>query len=227
MSINEFIKELSKLNINLTEEQLNNLEIYKNLLQEYNQKFNLTALTKDEDIYLKHFYDSLTLNKNLDLTKELNILDIGTGAGFPGLVLNITLLDSNHKKIEFLNTVISKLNLKKITCLNSRAENLDSKYIEYFDVITSRAVAHLRILIELSLPYLKINGLLIAMKGNLNNELKESESTLSKLNGNIIDIKEFKLPIELSNRSLITIKKINKTPKEYPRTYDKIIKKSL
>ena len=89
MSINEFIKELSKLNINLTEEQLNNLEIYKNLLQEYNQKFNLTALTKDEDIYLKHFYDSLTLNKNLDLTKELNILDIGTGAGFPGLVLKI------------------------------------------------------------------------------------------------------------------------------------------
>ncbi len=234
MSINEFIKELSKLNINLTEEQLNNLEIYKNLLQEYNQKFNLTALIKDEDIYLKHFYDSLTLSKSLDLTKELKLLDIGTGAGFPGLVLkiiypnlDITLLDSNHKKIEFLNTVISKLNLQKITCLNSRAENLDSKYIEYFDVITSRAVAHLRILSELALPYLKINGIFVAMKGNINNEVAETNSTLNKLYGSITDIKEFKLPLEFSNRSLITIKKDQPTPQKYPRSYDQIIKKPL
>ncbi len=234
MSINEFIKELSKLNINLTEEQLNNLKTYKNLLKEYNQKFNLTAITKDEDIYLKHFYDSLTLSKSLDLTKDLKLLDIGTGAGFPGLVLkivypnlDITLLDSNHKKITFLNTVITKLNLKNITTINSRAENLDVKYIEYFDVITSRAVAPLRILTELSLPYLKINGVFIAMKGKLNNEIEETKSTLTKLFGSIIAIKEFNLPIEHSARTLITIQKEKKTPQEYPRPYDKIKKKPL
>ena len=153
MNIESFIKEVELLGIKVTKENLADLNIYKDLLLEYNKKFNLTAIKTEEEIYLKHFYDSLTLVKGVDLTKNLKILDIGTGAGFPGLVLKIfypeleiTLLDSNHKKIMFLEQVIKRLNLKNITCLNTRAENLPSNYREYFDIVTSRAVAHLRIL---------------------------------------------------------------------------------
>ena len=156
MNIESFIKEVELLGIKVTKENLADLNIYKDLLLEYNKKFNLTAIKTEEEIYLKHFYDSLTLVKGVDLTKNLKILDIGTGAGFPGLVLKIfypeleiTLLDSNHKKIMFLEQVIKRLNLKNITCLNTRAENLPSNYREYFDIVTSRAVAHLRIFYSL------------------------------------------------------------------------------
>lgn len=201
------------------------------MLLEYNKKFNLTAIKTEEEIYLKHFYDSLTLVKGVDLTKNLKILDIGTGAGFPGLVLKIfypeleiTLLDSNHKKIMFLEQVIKRLNLKNITCLNTRAENLPNNYREYFDIVTSRAVAHLRILSELSIPYLKVNGKLIAMKGISETEIEESEKILTELNSNILEVIKFNLPIEGSNRSLIIVEKEKETDKKYPRSYDKIIK---
>lgn len=234
MNQKEFITELKKLNINLTEDQLKSLEIYKNLLQEYNQKFNLTAITKDEEIYLKHFYDSLTLSKALDLTKNLKVLDIGTGAGFPGLVLkivfpnlNLTLIDSNHKKITFLNTVITKLNLTGITCLNTRAEALSQNYREYFDVVTSRAVAHTRLLLELSIPYLKVKGLFIPLKGNITSEYSESINALNTLNSKLLKKIEFKLPDKESNRTILVIEKESQTPDEYPRSYDKIIRKPL
>ena len=234
MNIKEFITELQKLNINLSQTQLSNLETYKNMLKEYNQKFNLTTILEDENIYLKHFYDSLTLSKALDLTQNLKVLDIGTGAGFPGLVLKIvfpnldvTLLDSNAKKVSFLNAVISKLQLTNIKVINNRAENLPNSYREYFDVITSRAVAHLRILLELSIPYLKVNGLFIPMKANLNNELTESKTTLETLNSKVLSLLEFELPDNLSKRTLITITKNSPTPNTYPRSYDKILKKVL
>lgn len=233
MNINEFLIELQKLNIEPTKEQLSNLEKYKNLLIEYNQKFNLTAITKENDIYLKHFYDSLTLTKTLDLNKELNLLDIGTGAGFPGLVLkiffpklNITLLDSNNKKITFLNTVIKELNLNNIICINKRAEELQNLR-ETFDVVTSRAVAHLRILSELAIPLLKVNGLFIPLKGDVTLELAESKSTITTLNSELISTFNFKLPIENSTRTILIIKKNKATPSVYPRPYDKIKKKSL
>ena len=181
MNTEKFIKEVEKLNIKVTDQQLKDLETYKNLLIEYNQKFNLTAIKTEEEIYLKHFYDSLTLIKGINLEGKKKLLDIGTGAGFPGLVLKIfypeletTLLDSNHKKILFLETVKKELNLKNITCLNSRAENLPKEYREYFDIVTSRAVAELRILCELSIPYLKVGGKFIAMKGTLKEEINDS-----------------------------------------------------
>lgn len=231
MNIDTFKKEIAKLNIEITEKNLEDLDIYKEMLLEYNKKFNLTAIKTEEEIYLKHFYDSLTLVKGVDLTKNLKILDIGTGAGFPGLVLKIfypeleiTLLDSNHKKIMFLEQVIKRLNLKNITCLNTRAENLPSNYREYFDIVTSRAVAHLRILSELSIPYLKVNGKLIAMKGISETEIKESEKILTELNSNILEVIKFNLPIEGSNRSLIIVEKEKETDKKYPRSYDKIMK---
>ena len=231
MNIESFIKKVELLRIKVTKENLADLNIYKDLLLEYNKKFNLTAIKTEEEIYLKHFYDSLTLVKGVDLTKNLKILDIGTGAGFPGLVLKIfypeleiTLLDSNHKKIMFLEQVIKRLNLKNITCLNTRAENLPSSYREYFDIVTSRAVAHLRILSELSIPYLKVNGKLIAMKGISETEIEESEKILTELNSNILEVIKFNLPIEGSNRSLIIIEKEKETDKKYPRSYDKIMK---
>lgn len=234
MNIETFISELKKLNIIPTKAQLEYLEKYKNMLIEYNEKFNLTAIKTDEEIYLKHFYDSLTLSKVVDLNQELKLLDIGTGAGFPGLVLkimfpslDITLLDSNNKKITFLETVIKELNLNNIKCIYGRAESLDNMYREYFDIITSRAVSHLRILSELSIPYLKVDGLFLPMKGNISVELQESKKTLDILKCKVLDIIEFKLPIENSNRSIAIIKKTNSIEDIYPRTYDRIIKKPL
>ena len=226
-----FIEELSKLNITVTDQNLKDLETYKNLLIEYNQKFNLTAIKTEEAIYLKHFYDSLTLIKEVDLKGNLKLLDIGTGAGFPGLVLKIfypnlevVLLDSNHKKITFLETVIKELNLKNITCINLRAENLPSEYRETFDIVTSRAVSDLRILCELSIPYLKVKGKMIAMKGICEEELKESAKILEKLDSKILNVVEFELPIEGSHRSLVIIEKEKETNKIYPRSYEKIVK---
>ena len=231
MNIETFIKEVEKLNISVTKENLASLAKYKDLLVEYNKKFNLTAIKSDEEIYLKHFYDSLTLIKAYSLNGNLKLLDIGTGAGFPGIVLKIfypdlelTLLDSNHKKIAFLEVVIKELNLKKVTCINSRAENSPKTYREYFDIVTSRAVAHLRILLELSIPYLKVGGKLIAMKGLSEEEIKESAKILEKLDSTIVDTIKFNLPIEGSNRSLVIIQKNKKTNEIYPRSYDKIVK---
>ena len=232
MTKEELVSELAKLNIEVTEQNLKDLEKYKDLLIEYNQKFNLTAIKTEEEIYLKHFYDSLTLAKCIDLKGNLKLLDIGTGAGFPGLVLkifypdlDITLLDSNHKKILFLETVKKELNLKNVTCIKTRAESLPVNYREYFDLVTSRAVANLRILCELSIPYLKVGGKFIAMKGNVDEEIKESTKILASLDSKIIDTIKFNLPIEGSNRSLVVIEKGKVTNQMYPRRYDKIVKR--
>lgn len=234
MTIEEFINELKKLGINPTKENLRSLEIYKDMLLEYNQKFNLTAIKTEKEIYLKHFYDSLTLTKVVDLKDNLRVLDIGTGAGFPGLVLKIffpnleiTLLDSNHKKIEFLNEVIKKLNLNNIICINERVEELPNDYREYFDIITSRAVAELRILSELSLPFLKVGGFFLPMKGSIIEEFENAKSTLRVLRGKIIKKIEFNLPLENSNRTILKIEKLASTPLTYPRNYATIKKKVL
>lgn len=234
MNIKTFINELQKLNISPTKEQLKQLETYAKMLLEYNKKFNLTAITKQEDIYLKHFYDSLTITKEIDLDQELKVLDIGTGAGFPGIVLKIffpkldlILLDSNNKKISFLNEVIKELGLKKIKCIHGRAEELPTNYREYFDIVTSRAVANLRVLTELSIPYLKVNSYFISLKGKADEELKEAESTLKVLNCEIEKIEKFILPDQVSERAIIKIRKEKETPDIYPRKYDKIKKQFL
>ena len=234
MTKDEFILECGKMNVFLTEQNMRDLEIYKDMLISYNQKFNLTAIKTEEDIYLKHFYDSLTICKATTLKENLKLLDIGTGAGFPGLVLKIVfpkldvvLLDSNHKKGMFLEDVIKRLGLKRIKILTVRAEELDKTYREYFDIVTSRAVAHLRILTELSIPYLKVGGMLIAMKGNVLEEVAKSKIFLEKLNSKISNIIHFNLPKEESNRSLVIIEKLAKTSDIYPRSYDKIMKNRI
>ena len=225
--------ELNKLNIHLSEEQKKKLDIYANFLIEYNNHTNLTSITNIEDIYLKHFYDSITIIKAINLNEVNTLLDIGTGAGFPGMVIkiiypniNVTLLDSNNKKILFLRELSNKLDLE-VNLIHDRAENFINNNRESFDIVVSRAVAQLNILLELAIPFLKVGGYFIAMKSHAKEEIDNSTSSLTKLNSIIEDIIELELPIEKSKRTLIKIKKNDKTELQYPRLYDKIKKQPL
>lgn len=232
MNKEEFIKLTKELEIDFTEKQLRELEIYKNFLIEYNNHTNLTAIKDEPGIYLKHFYDSLTLYPYIK--EKQKILDIGTGAGFPGMVLAITcpeknfiLLDANNKKINFLQELQTKLQLTNIECVHDRAENYVRNHREEFDAVTSRAVAELRILTELSLPALKIGGIFLPMKSNIEEELENAKDTIELLNGKRINQISFELPIEHSKRAILIIEHSSKTDCLYPRTYDKILKKPL
>ena len=237
MTINGFIKELEKLNIVVTEKELANLELYYNELVLYNSKTNLTTITEKESVYLKHFYDSLTIVKAYDFNGEVKVLDIGSGAGFPGLVLKIFfpniklfLLDSNNKKTTFLEQVSKRLGFSDVTVINKRAEEYINEARESFDIVTSRAVAKVRILCEIGLPFLKNNGLFIMLKGSnttIEEEINESIDTLKILNSKVTNITKFLLPIENSERNIVTITKLNDIDIKYPRSYDKILKKPL
>ena len=231
MDKDKFIKEVELLGINLDAEKLEKLDKFYELLVSWNEKINLTTITKKEDVYLKHFYDSLTLIKSIDLTKNLNVLDVGTGAGFPGIVLKIvfpnlkiTLLDALNKRINYLNEIIKELGLKDIETKWSRIEDYSKIECEKYDLIVSRAVSHLGILIETTLPLLKINSYMIAMKGDVSSEIKESSKILTNIKAKIVDIKTFNLPVENSIRTLVKIQKLEKTPNKYPREYSKIKK---
>lgn len=231
MNKNEFIEAIKKLGINPTEEQLNNLSIYAEYLMEYNSHTNLTAIKDLEGIYLKHFYDSLTIVKSIDLNSINSMADIGTGAGFPGMVLKImyphlkvVLIDSNNKKITFLNNLVKKLELVNIECLNVRCEEYALSHLDSFDLVTARAVANMRILSELCLPLVSIGGYFIPLKGNVEEELVIAKDLITKLNGEIESTESFYLPIEESTRNILKIKKIARTPNGYPRTYDKMQK---
>ena len=233
MTKEEFIKELEKLNVILTEEQLNQLDNYYKLLIEWNKKINLTRITEKKDVYLKHFYDSITLIKAIDLTKELTVCDLGTGAGFPGIVLkivfpnlNITLVDALNKRIEFLKLVIRELNLKNIIAIHERGEEFIKNNRNKFDLITCRAVAKLNVISEICIPGVKINGYFIPMKAQIEEEIKDTKF-LEKLNSHLEDIVSFKLPYEESIRNLVVIKKLKETNTIYPRKYDKITKNPL
>ena len=232
MTRNEFLLELKKIDIELTEDQLNKLDKFYELLVAWNEKINLTTITNKNEVYLKHFYDSLTLVKIVDLKENLKVLDVGSGAGFPGIVLKIvfpnlkiTLLDSLNKRINYLNEIIKELNLKDIDTVCERSEDYSRNHIEEYDLVVSRAVAHLQILSEITFQSIKVNGYLVAMKGNIKDELEESTSTIKKLNGEVEEKIEFNLPIENSTRTLVKIKKINKTDHKYPRKYSEIKKK--
>lgn len=227
-----FLEELKKLGILLTPKQEQDLETYYKLLISYNNNVNLTAITKEEDVYLKHFYDSLTLFKGIDLKENLKICDLGTGAGFPGLVLkivfpnlSITLVDSLEKRIKFLDLVIKELELKNIKTVHSRIEEF--KETEAFDVVVSRAVAKINILLELGCNIPKVNGLFVFMKGNILEELKSAKNALKILNYSLEKIISFKLPIEESERNIVILKHTSPTSNKYPRQFSIIKKKPL
>ena len=230
----EFYKQLENINIILNDIEKDQFKKYYEYLIEYNKHTNLTSITEKADVYLKHFYDSALLTKIIDFNNISNILDIGSGAGFPGIVLgilypniNITLLDSNNKKTKFCEELIKLLNLNNIIVINDRAEDYIKNNRESFDLVTARAVKNLPILSELSIPYVKVNGNFIAMKSNYEEELNNSLNAIKVLGSKVIDIKTLELPNNAGKRSFIVIKKIEKTNSKYPRNYNQIIKKTL
>lgn len=218
-----FIEYITKLGIDIDEEKINQLRKYHELIVEKNKVMNLTNITKKEDVYLKHFYDSLTINYIYDLKQSISLCDVGTGAGFPGIVL----IDSLGKRIAFLKEVIKALNLKSIEAIHVRAEDYARMNRETFDVVTSRAVAHLNILNELCLPLVKKGGYFISMKGHAEEEAKEAENSFKILKSEIVDIKTFSLPFEESVRTLIKIRKNEATTKTFPRNFKEIKRKPL
>ena len=230
MNKKEFIEYCKNNNIELTDKQIKRFELYKDLLIEWNDKFNLTTIIKEEDIYLKHFYDSILLSKYYDLNNK-SICDIGTGAGFPGMVLailysnsNITLIESSQKKVTFLNEVKKQLELTNVEIINQRAEDYGKTNRELYDIVTCRAVSALKIILELSVSLLKVNGLFIPMKSSVEEELKDAENQIDLLGYNLINKYDYTLPIEESKRTILIFKKNKKTDLKYPRNYN-IIKK--
>ena len=229
MNIEEFSKELtkleSKIEIELSLDEIEKLYKFMYLLLEWNEKINLTAITEPKDIILKHFVDSITIKKYIK--SENKVLDMGTGAGFPGIPLKIissdtyfTLVDSLNKRIIFLNKVCDKLKLDKIENIHSRAEELakNKKYREQYDVVTSRAVARLASLVEYMLPFVKVGGKCICMKGsNVDEELIEAKKAINVLGGEIEKVDKFLLPNSDIERNIVIIKKIKNTSCKYPR----------
>ena len=229
MEYNEFLniikEETEKLQINITDAQIFKFYTYMNQLLEWNEKINLTAITTPKDVIIKHFIDSMTINKYIKPNTKL--IDIGTGAGFPGVLIkiirddsNITLMDSLNKRINFLNEVIEKNELKNINTIHARAEELarNKQYREQYDIATSRAVAPLNVLLEYMLPFVKIGGYCICMKGsNIDSEITNSQKALKLLNGEIETIDTFNLPGTDYGRNIILIRKTGNTPTKYPR----------
>lgn len=233
MNKEEFIEELLKLNIEINDIQLEKLEKYCEILERENKLYNLTAITEKESVFLKHFYDSITIVKIIDLNNE-SLCDLGTGAGFPGMVLKIifpnlkvTLIDATLKKCNFLEKVIKELKLENIKVINARVEEYAKIEREKYDIVTARAVAPLKHLLEYGVPLLKVKGTFVAMKGNIGEELNGIKNYENKLKIKEDKIINFKLPIENSSRVLISFIKLEKTDNKYPRKYNEIKKKSL
>lgn len=214
-----------KIDIEIEEEQLKKYFKYMNLLLEWNKKINLTAITELDDIILKHFIDSMTVLKHIKECRRL--VDVGTGAGFPGIPiaimrpdLQITLLDSLNKRIIFLDEVVKELDLKNIKTVHGRAEDFGQNMInrEKYDIAVSRAVANMTTLSEYMIPLIKVGGKCIFMKGSeIDKELEDARFAIKELGGKIINIDNFKLPDTDMERNVISIEKVKETPKIYPR----------
>jgi len=227
MKLEQFKDALSEKGITLSYEQLEQFKKYFSMLVEWNEKINLTAITDEEEVYLKHFYDSLTAAFYYDFSGDLSICDVGAGAGFPSIPLKIcfpelkvTIVDSLQKRINFLNELAAKLELENVAFYHDRAENFgkNKKFRETFDIVTARAVARMSVLSELCLPLVKKNGVFIAMKGaNAEEELDNAKTALQFLGGELKQIHSFTLPKEESERNIIIIDKKRKTPNKYPR----------
>ena len=221
----KMLEKSALIDIQFTVEQLEKFYKYMQMLIECNEKMNLTAITDPDDIILKHFIDSLTILK--EIPRGAKVVDVGTGAGFPGIpisimneTIKITLVDSLNKRLIFLQEVIKELKLQNVEIIHARAEEFgqDKKYRESFEVATSRAVANLSTLSEYLIPLVKVNGKCICMKGpDANEEINQAEKAIEVLGGKIKSVKEFVLPKSDIKRRIIIIDKINSTPKKYPR----------
>ena len=227
-------KKLLEKGIKITDDMIDKLDRYATLLVEKNNEFNLTAITKKEEIIEKHFYDSI-LCGTIHNFKEGNVIDVGTGAGFPGIPLKIvfpeiklTLLEANKKKCNFLGNIVDELNLKNVIVINNRAEEYINEKREFYDVVIARAVAPLNILLELCIPYIKVDGIMLAMKGKQGlKELKVSQKAVKKLNLDVIFLEPMYLETDKVERYNIIFKKKANTPIKYPRPYSQIKGKPL
>ena len=237
--ITTLIQECKKQNIELDESKAQALKEYKELLVEWNEKMNLTAITEDYEVIIKHFVDCLECTHLI--TNEKKIIDVGTGAGFPGMPLAIyypqiefTLLDGLNKRLIFLEEVVNKLGLKNVKIVHARAEEAarNEEYFESFDAVVSRAVANLPVLLEYTSPYVKVNGKCIVMKGdNAKEELELAKNAMNILKLKNVKEKEYKYSYKIDNeeynRTILYIEKMGNTPNKYPRNYGQIKKKAL
>lgn len=234
MNQEQFIQALLEKGITLTDKQLQQFQTYYETLIEWNEKMNLTAITQKEDVYLKHFYDSLTISFDYEFSNQ-SLCDIGAGAGFPSIPLKIvypelkiTIVDSLTKRITFLKHLIEVLELDHVQAISARAEEYALKHRETFDVVTARAVARLNILDELCLPLVKHNGDFITLKGlKAQEELKEAKQGIDKLGGRVVKKVNFTLTDENDHRCNIYIHKVKLTPPQYPRAFGQIKKRPL
>ncbi|MDE5565384.1 MAG: 16S rRNA (guanine(527)-N(7))-methyltransferase RsmG [Anaeroplasmataceae bacterium] len=231
----DFSKELKELGILLNEKTSSQFESYYQMLIEVNQVMNLTAITEKEEVYRKHFLDSLEIVRALNTFPSYTLCDVGSGAGFPSVPLaivqkevDVTIIDSLQKRITFLEKLIQKLELPNVVARHARAEDYVKEKREAFDVVTARAVARLNILAELCLPLTKVGGTFLAMKGASGEaELKEASKALEILGGRLENIIHFTLPDEEEQRQILVIKKIKSTPLKYPRNFNKIKERPL
>lgn len=215
------------LNIELTDKQLEQFETYYEMLVETNKVMNLTAITERDEVIVKHFVDSLALGKYFDLTKELSVVDVGTGAGFPGLPLKIaypnlkvTLCDSLGKRVKFLNSVIDELGLTNCEAIHMRAEEggQNKDYREKYDLAVSRAVANTAVLSEYVIPFVRVGGNFIPYKTDkIDDELSEGKKAIALLGGEVMKVEKFTLPNTDISRSFVFISKVKPTPKKFPR----------
>ena len=199
-------------------------EAYYHILVETNEKMNLTAITEKDEVYCKHFLDSLQITRALDFEKSVTLCDVGSGAGFPSIPLaivdskyHVTIIDALNKRINFLKGLIKELNLGNVDAIHARAEEFVKIKREFFDVVTARAVARLNTLCEYCMPFVKKGGSFIALKGNAEEEIEEAKNAVKILGGKYSDIKYYELPKEEGKRTLIKIEKIKSTPSKYPR----------
>lgn len=231
----DFREETLKLGIKLESKMEDQFKEYYTFLMEKNQVMNLTAITDKEEVYRKHFLDSLELIKVLGDMSSYSLCDVGSGAGFPSIPLaivqnqvEVTIVDALNKRIGFLNELIQKLHLENVEAKHARAEDYAKIKREFFDVVTARAVARLNVLLELCLPLTKVGGLFLAMKGSSGSEeLKEAQRALEILGGSVVETISFTLPDEAEQRQILVIKKEKATPLKYPRSFSKIKERAL
>ncbi|GEK31248.1 ribosomal RNA small subunit methyltransferase G [Kurthia zopfii] len=227
MNEEQFVQALKEQGIELNEQQIQQFRSYFEILVEWNEKMNLTAITDEPSVYLKHFYDSISASFHFDFTKVKSVCDVGAGAGFPSLPikicfphLHVTIVDSLNKRIQFLNHLSEQLGLENVNFVHARAEEFgqNAQYREKFDLVTARAVARLSVLSELCIPLVKEGGQFLALKAaSGEDEMKDAKKAIAVLGGKLVHHVAFELPVENSERTIYVFDKVKTTPKKYPR----------